>query len=55
MKLAAAAAIAGCISRDELGEEYIVPSIFNKQVTRRVAHAVEVAAHDTGVAKRRHG
>jgi malate dehydrogenase (oxaloacetate-decarboxylating) len=55
MKLAAAAAIAGCISRDELGEEYIVPSIFNKQVTRRVAHAVEAAAHDTGVAKRRHG
>jgi len=55
MKLAAAAAIAGCISDDELGEEYIVPSIFNKQVTRRVAHAVEAAAYDTGVAKRRRG
>jgi malate dehydrogenase (oxaloacetate-decarboxylating) len=55
MKLAAATAIAGCISADELGEEYIVPSIFNKQVTRRVAHAVEAAAYDTGVAKRRRG
>ena len=55
MKLAAATAIAGCISKDELGEEYIVPSIFNKQVTRRVAHAVEAAAFDTGVAKRRRG
>ena len=55
MKLAAASAIAGCISKDELGEEYIVPSIFNKQVTRRVAHAVEAAAYDTGVAKRRRG
>jgi malate dehydrogenase (oxaloacetate-decarboxylating) len=55
MKLAAANAIANCISDDELGEEYIVPSIFNKQVTRRVAHAVEAAAYDTGVAKRRRG
>ena len=55
MKLAAANAIANCISSDELGEEYIVPSIFNKQVTRRVAHAVEVAAYATGVAKRRRG
>lgn len=53
MKLAAATAIAGCISGDELSEEYIVPSVFNRQVSRRVAHAVEAAAHDSGVAKRR--
>jgi malate dehydrogenase (oxaloacetate-decarboxylating) len=54
MKVAAARAIAESISPDELSEEYIVPSIFNKQVTRRVARAVEAAAHDSGVARRKH-
>jgi malate dehydrogenase (oxaloacetate-decarboxylating) len=53
MKLAAARAIADSISADELTEEYIVPSIFNKQVTRRVARAVEAAARESGVARRR--
>ena len=55
MKLAAAKAIAGCISDEELSEEYIVPSVFNKQVARRVARAVESAAYASGVAKRRRG
>ncbi|MCG3146957.1 MAG: NAD-dependent malic enzyme [Verrucomicrobiae bacterium] len=54
MKVAAAKAIAESISPDELSEEYIVPSIFNKQVTRRVARAVEAAAHASGVARRKH-
>ncbi len=54
MKVAAARAIADCIGPDELGEEYIVPSIFNKQVTRRVARAVEAAARASGVARRGH-
>jgi malate dehydrogenase (oxaloacetate-decarboxylating) len=54
MKVAAAKAIAESIDSDELSEEYIVPSIFNKQVTRRVARAVEAAAHDSGVARRKH-
>ena len=54
MKVAADKAIAESISTDELSEEYIVPSIFNKQVTRRVARAVEAAAHDSGVARRKH-
>jgi len=53
MKLAAAKAIAGCISPDELSEEYIVPSVFNKQVTRRVARAVEAAAYSSGAARRK--
>jgi len=53
MKLAAANAIASCISEDELNEEYIIPSVFNKQVVRRVARAVEEAAHSSGVARRR--
>ena len=54
MKVAAAKAIAWSISADELSEEYIVPGIFNKQVTRRVARAVEAAAHESGVARRNH-
>ena len=53
MKLAAAKAIAECISPDELSEEYIVPSVFNKQVGSRVAHAVEAAAYASGVAQRK--
>jgi malate dehydrogenase (oxaloacetate-decarboxylating) len=53
MKLAAAKAIAACIEPDELGEEYIVPGVFNKQVARRVARAVEAAAHESGVARRK--
>ena len=53
MKLAAAKAIAECISPDELSEEYIVPSVFNRQVATRVAHAVEAAAYASGVAQRK--
>ena len=53
MKLAAAKAIAGCITPGELSEEYIIPSVFNKQVGHRVARAVEQAAYASGVAKRR--
>jgi malate dehydrogenase (oxaloacetate-decarboxylating) len=53
MKVAAAMAIADCISPDELSEEYIVPGIFNKEVTQRVARVVEAAAHESGVARRR--
>ena len=53
MKLAAAKAIASCVSDNELNEECIIPSVFNKQVVRRVAQAVQEAAYVTGVAKRR--
>jgi malate dehydrogenase (oxaloacetate-decarboxylating) len=52
MKLAAAKAIANCIAADELSEEYIIPSVFNKQVVRRVARAVEAAAHKSRVTAR---
>ena len=55
MKLAAAKAIAGCITPDELSEEYIIPSVFNKQVVRRVARAVEQAAYAGNVGKRPRG
>ncbi len=53
MKLAAAHAIADCIADDELSEEYIIPSVFNKQVSRRVARAVQAAAHQSGAAKKK--
>ena len=52
MKLAAAKAIAGCITPGELSEEYIVPSVFNKSVATRVARAVAAAARQSGVAQR---
>ncbi|WP_138429876.1 NAD-dependent malic enzyme [Fodinibius saliphilus] len=52
MKLAAAHAIANCIDENGLGEEYIVPSVFSKDVVRLVSSAVEEAAYDSGVAER---
>jgi malate dehydrogenase (oxaloacetate-decarboxylating) len=53
MKVAAARAIAGCVGRGELSEEYIIPSVFNKKVAPAVAAAVARAALQTGVARRR--
>jgi len=53
MKVAAARAIAACVSRGELSEEYIIPSVFNKNVAPAVAAGVARAAHATGVARRR--
>jgi len=52
MKLAAARAIAACIEHEELSEEYIVPSVFSKEVVNRVSEAVREAAYDSGTAKR---
>lgn len=52
MKLAAAQAIASVVSDDELHEEYVIPSVFNKRVADVVAKAVEAAAHETGMARR---
>ncbi len=51
MKLAAAHAIAHLIRRDQLSEEYIVPSIFDKRVVDSVAEAVAEAARRSGVAR----
>jgi malate dehydrogenase (oxaloacetate-decarboxylating) len=53
MKRAAAQAIAGVVKPDELGAEYIVPSVFNRDVAPAVAAAVSAAAEETGVARRR--
>ncbi|HRI39781.1 MAG TPA: malic enzyme-like NAD(P)-binding protein, partial [Nitrospira sp.] len=53
MKLAAAEAIAHVIPENALGEDYIIPSIFDKEVVPRVARAVAAAARASGVARRR--
>jgi malate dehydrogenase (oxaloacetate-decarboxylating) len=54
MKLAAAQAIAAVVKPDELSPEYVIPSVFNRDVAPAVAAAVAAAAEATGVARRRH-
>src|SRR5712691_5670411 len=53
MKVAAARALAACVIRSELSEEYIIPSVFNKSVAPAVAEGVVRAAHETSAARRR--
>src|SRR6059036_1792762 len=53
MKIAAAHALAACVTAGELSAEYIIPSVFNKNVAPAVADGVARAAHETGVARRR--
>ena len=52
MKVAAARAIASVVSRKELHEEYIIPSVFNKKVAPAVAREVVRAAQRGGFARR---
>ena len=52
MKLAAAKAIAGVVREDEISESYIVPSVFNQTVAKRVSAAVIRAAVEDGVARK---
>ena len=51
MKMAAAMAIAGLISDEELCEEYIIPKAFDPRVGPAVAKAVAEAARKSGVAR----
>jgi malate dehydrogenase (oxaloacetate-decarboxylating) len=53
MKIAAARGIASIITPSELGEEYVIPSVFDKRVVEAVADGVARAAAQTGVARRR--
>jgi len=52
MKVAAGHAIASVIADDELGPEYVIPSVFNRDVTKLVARAVAEAAERDGVARK---
>ncbi len=51
MKIAAAKAIAGCVSDDELNADYILPHAFDPRVKDAVASAVAQAARESGVAR----
>ena len=53
MKIAAAYAIAGIVSSDELNADYVIPKAFDLRVGPAVAAAVAQAAMDTGVATRK--
>ena len=53
MKMAAAQALADTISSRELQEDYIIPSIFNRNVAPAIAKTVARAARATGVAGRK--
>ena len=51
MKMAAAAALAGLISDEELSEDYIIPKAFDPRVGPAVAKAVAQAARESDVAR----
>ena len=51
MKMAAAMALAGLISDEELSEDYIIPKAFDPRVGATVAKAVAEAARASGVAR----
>jgi len=51
MKIAAAEAIAGIISDEELCPDYIIPKAFDPRVKEAVASAVAQAARDSGAAR----
>ena len=52
MKLAAAHAIAAVVEPDELCADYIIPSVFDRDVAPAVAEAVAAAARTSGAARR---
>ncbi len=52
MEVAAAEAIAAVVDEDHLSADYIIPSVFNRDVATAVARAVADAGRQTGVAGR---
>jgi malate dehydrogenase (oxaloacetate-decarboxylating) len=52
MKVAAAEAIAAVVKPGELEPDYVIPSVFNREVAPTVAQAVARAAEEEGVARR---
>lgn len=51
MAFAAAEALAGCVSPEELSPDHVMPKIFDFRVAPRIAEAVARAAVETGQAK----
>jgi malate dehydrogenase (oxaloacetate-decarboxylating) len=54
MKMAAARAIAATVDEKELSEDYIIPSVFNREVAPAVAAAVAEQARAAGTARAGH-
>ena len=52
MLLAAATALSKMVPESALSEEYILPSVFDKQIVPKIAKAVAQAAIDSGIARR---
>ncbi len=52
MEVAAGHAIAAAISEEELSADYIIPSVFNRDIVPAVAAAVARAAEEDGVSRR---
>ena len=53
MKLAAAHAIAGVVDNAHLNADYIIPSVFDTTVAKKISESVQAAAYKTGVARRK--
>ena len=53
MKLAAAHAIAGVVDDAHLNADYIIPSVFDTTVAKKISESVQAEAFKTGVARRR--
>jgi malate dehydrogenase (oxaloacetate-decarboxylating) len=51
MLFAAAHAIASVVEKDELSEDYIIPSVLNRKVPEKVSYNVREAAIQTGTAR----
>jgi malate dehydrogenase (oxaloacetate-decarboxylating) len=51
MKLAAARGIADVVAEDDLSEDYIIPSVFDRDVAPAVAEAVVAEARAAGIAR----
>jgi malate dehydrogenase (oxaloacetate-decarboxylating) len=51
MKLAAAHGIAGVVAEEDLSEDYIIPSVFDRDVAPAVAEAVIKEARESGIAR----
>ena len=52
MKLAAAHAIAGVVDDAHLNADYIIPSVFDTTVAKKISESVQAVAFKTGVARR---
>ncbi|NLG81471.1 MAG: NADP-dependent malic enzyme [Bacilli bacterium] len=53
MKIATAIAIASLVSDEELNEDYIIPSVFDKRVSEVVANEVARVAEELGLARKK--